>query len=191
MITDKETNFIYFSSLIKEKQQYTPFWEKIQKVLTKKRIGYGFIRNTRDIWCRDYMPIQIDTDKFVQFNFFQTNCIAWNIKVIENNFIGGITQKTPDRLEQEIFVLSRLNSYLSTADYLLIAKGFELVWERSTGLIMGDENIKSKIYRYLEEQQASQNYPNHIPQHYVEQTVDLILAYMNSIKQWEFPIYKS
>ena len=76
MITDKETNFIYFSSLIKEKQQYTPFWKKIQKVLTKKRIGYGFIRNTRDIWCRDYMPIQIDTDKFVQFNFFPDYCLT-------------------------------------------------------------------------------------------------------------------
>ncbi len=70
MITDKETNFVYFSSLIKEHEQYAPFWEEMKRVLVKTKTGYGFIQNTRDIWCRDYMPIQIDTNKFVQFNFF-------------------------------------------------------------------------------------------------------------------------
>lgn len=47
MITDKETNFVYFSSLIKEHEQYAPFWEEMKRVLVKTKTGYGFIQKTR------------------------------------------------------------------------------------------------------------------------------------------------
>lgn len=70
MITDRETNFVYFSSLIKENEKYIPFWNRLEAILIENRIGYGFIENTRDIWCRDYMPIQKNTSKFIQFEFF-------------------------------------------------------------------------------------------------------------------------
>lgn len=70
MITDKDTDFVYFSSLIKELDQYTPFWKRLNTILTEKKINYGFIENTRDIWCRDYMPIQLNVNQFVQFEFF-------------------------------------------------------------------------------------------------------------------------
>ena len=70
MITDKETNFVYFSSLIKENEKYTPFWKRLVPILNENRIGYGFIENTRDIWCRDYMPIQKNTNEFIQFEYF-------------------------------------------------------------------------------------------------------------------------
>ena len=70
MITDKDTDFVYFSSLIKELDQYTPFWKRLNTILTEKKIKYGFIENTRDIWCRDYMPIQLNVNQFVQFEFF-------------------------------------------------------------------------------------------------------------------------
>lgn len=70
MIIDKETNFVYFSSLIKENEKYIPFWRRLQPVLNENKIGYGFIENTRDIWCRDYMPIQINLNDFIQFEYF-------------------------------------------------------------------------------------------------------------------------
>ncbi len=70
MIIDSETNFVYFSSLIKENEKYLPFWQQLEPVLIENKIGYGFIENTRDIWCRDYMPIQKDINDFIQFEYF-------------------------------------------------------------------------------------------------------------------------
>lgn len=70
MIIDKETNFVYFSSLIKSVEKYTPFWVRLKRILVEKGIHYGFIEHTRDIWCRDYMPIQTGIRQFVQFDYF-------------------------------------------------------------------------------------------------------------------------
>ncbi|MBC5772796.1 agmatine deiminase family protein [Pontibacter sp. KCTC 32443] len=69
MITDQETNFVYFSSLITERLELHAFWYSLEKTLHKAGINYGFIQNTGDIWCRDYMPLQINKNEFTQFTF--------------------------------------------------------------------------------------------------------------------------
>lgn len=390
MITDRETNFVYFSSLIKELEQYASFWKRLEKILSEKKISYGFIENTRDIWCRDYMPIQLDTNQFVQFNFFPDycllpqyiskltipsevrtydkinlrpidlvidggnfvkstsdviltdkvlkenpklskdiittmlkkelnldniylipqqpydmtghadgmvrfinntdllvadysneskswrikmdkaldktglniipyptkitnernkegdytakgtyinflqledyillpqfgfdldnvtfirtkelfpdfkvipincneiatnggilNCISWNIKTQTKTSFHNLSHKRPDRSEQQKFIFDRIGFYLSTYDYQLIAKRFEIVWNNSTGQILGDGDIKNKIYRFLEQQQVHQN---PIPQYHVDKTIDLILDYMEYIGQYGFPFHKN
>ncbi|MDP2089653.1 MAG: agmatine deiminase family protein [Flavobacteriaceae bacterium] len=38
-------------------------------MLKKHGIKYDFLKTTKDIWCRDYMPIQIEKGKFVQFRY--------------------------------------------------------------------------------------------------------------------------
>ena len=70
MIIDKETNFVYFSSLIKSVEKYTPFWVRLKRILVEKGIHYGFIEHTHDIWCRDYMPVHIGGGKYVGFKYF-------------------------------------------------------------------------------------------------------------------------
>lgn len=67
MITDNETNFVYFSELTKEK--YQKEYENIISILDKYQIQHGLLLGTKDIWCRDYMPIQIAKDRFVQFRY--------------------------------------------------------------------------------------------------------------------------
>ncbi|MBF8963904.1 agmatine deiminase family protein [Pontibacter sp. FD36] len=74
MITDRDTNFVYFSSLIKERPALQSFWLYLGKALKKAGIPYGFIENTNDIWCRDYMPVQIAPKAFVQFTFYPSSC---------------------------------------------------------------------------------------------------------------------
>jgi agmatine deiminase len=69
MITDSQTNFVYFSDLIRTDKKYTSFWEGLEPILIENKILYGFIDSTRDIWCRDYMPIQISKKDFVQFKY--------------------------------------------------------------------------------------------------------------------------
>jgi len=65
MITDNQTNIIYFSELLKAKESF----QKIELILEKHQIKYAFLKDTKDIWTRDYMPIQIDVNSFVQFRY--------------------------------------------------------------------------------------------------------------------------
>jgi agmatine deiminase len=68
MITDNQTNVVYFSSLIKS--QFPLLWNNMESLLNERNIDYHFIENTRNIWCRDYMPIQVDEKHCVQFQYF-------------------------------------------------------------------------------------------------------------------------
>ncbi|PKV75299.1 agmatine deiminase family protein [Pontibacter ramchanderi] len=74
MITDRDTNFVYFSSLIKERPALKSFWRYLEKELHRAGINYGFIENTNDIWCRDYMPVQVAPKAFVQFKYYPSYC---------------------------------------------------------------------------------------------------------------------
>lgn len=67
MITDDQTNTVYFSSLLPKK---CPVLNKyIADILEKNRIHYAYLSETKDIWCRDFMPIQIEEDRFVFYNY--------------------------------------------------------------------------------------------------------------------------
>lgn len=68
MITDSQTNIVYFSSLLPK--QHPKFSDDLEIILKKHSIKYKWINNTRDIWCRDYMPIQITEDEYAQFKYF-------------------------------------------------------------------------------------------------------------------------
>lgn len=70
MITDSETNFVYFSDRIRTDKKYESFWNDLEPKLIENKIPYGFIENTKDIWCRDYMPVQIFDKDFVQFRYY-------------------------------------------------------------------------------------------------------------------------
>lgn len=67
MITDAQTNLVYFSKLIAEK--FPNSWKSIASILDKHGIKHRFLEGTKDIWCRDYMPIQTDSNTFVQFRY--------------------------------------------------------------------------------------------------------------------------
>lgn len=66
MITDNQTNYVYFSEGI---QSYTESWNRIKHILKRHNIDYGLLINTKDIWARDYMPVQSDINKFIQFRY--------------------------------------------------------------------------------------------------------------------------
>ncbi len=74
MVIDIETNKLYFSSLIKA-EKYAPLWDELIRILLRYGYKPSFIEGTRDIWCRDYMPVQIDENKFSQFKYFPDYCV--------------------------------------------------------------------------------------------------------------------
>lgn len=69
MITDIQTNFVWFSELLRRKPEYKLFYEQLTAILQKHQIAHDFLQETNDIWCRDYMPIQVNQDKYVEFRF--------------------------------------------------------------------------------------------------------------------------
>lgn len=68
MITDKEVNFVYFSEKILN-SKYLEAFSRIKLILDKHKVKYDFLKETKDIWCRDYMPIQINKENFIQFRY--------------------------------------------------------------------------------------------------------------------------
>ena len=67
MITDNLTTRVYFSSILPEKCPVLN--AHIIEALQKRGIPYAYLSGTKDIWCRDFMPIQIEEDRFVFYKY--------------------------------------------------------------------------------------------------------------------------
>src|SRR5208337_4278233 len=113
MITDRETNTIYFSDLLKSEPKYSDTCKRITDVLDNCNIKYHFLPCTKDIWARDFMPIQVSENKFIEYRYdpdylqavkyrnLKTYpdivCDAINLKTIKTDIIldGGNIIKSP------------------------------------------------------------------------------------------------
>lgn len=70
MISDFQTNTIYFSELLAKDKRFTETSNEISAILDSFKINHNLLPPfTNDIWARDYMPIQISKDKFVEFRY--------------------------------------------------------------------------------------------------------------------------
>ena len=67
MITDKDTNKLFLADCLPEKQP--KFFPRFEKVLKDCNVDYEFLPGTKDIWAKDYMPVQVNKDKFIQFRY--------------------------------------------------------------------------------------------------------------------------
>lgn len=67
MITDKETNLLFLADILPIMQPV--FYRRFKKVLDNCKIQIQLLPGTRDIWTVDYMPVQINENKFVQFTY--------------------------------------------------------------------------------------------------------------------------
>ncbi|MFA9392551.1 MAG: agmatine deiminase family protein [Prolixibacteraceae bacterium] len=99
-----------------KKEKYSAFLTSFEKVLIENDIHYEFLSNTKDIWAVDFMPVQISTDKFVQFEYepdylqFKTKrnsisdvdsiCKSINLLPVKSNLIidGGNVIRTNDKV---------------------------------------------------------------------------------------------
>lgn len=67
LITDDKVNKLYLSSLLKFR--HAGFTRMFERILHEHQIGFEYLENTLDIWCRDYMPVQLDRDNIIQFRY--------------------------------------------------------------------------------------------------------------------------
>ena len=69
MIKDSVTSKVYFSEILKTDQRFLGCFNRITNILDQNNVPYFLLKGTKDIWCRDYMPIQLAKDKFIQFRY--------------------------------------------------------------------------------------------------------------------------
>ncbi|SIO63259.1 Agmatine/peptidylarginine deiminase [Singulisphaera sp. GP187] len=67
MIADNEANVVYVADTLE--WRFPSVFEGLRTILEKHGIPFRTIRGTRDVWCRDYLPIQVTEDRFVQFRY--------------------------------------------------------------------------------------------------------------------------
>lgn len=69
MISDKDTNTIYFSELLRTDSRFIETSKQIISTLDTFGAKYKFLPDTKDIWARDYMPIQINDKNFIEYRY--------------------------------------------------------------------------------------------------------------------------
>lgn len=65
--TNKKEQTVYLSEKLKIK--YPNACERLIAILKKHNVKYSFLKGTNDVWCRDYMPIQTESGKLIQFKY--------------------------------------------------------------------------------------------------------------------------
>lgn len=61
----KPLKVVFFSDLLSRK--CSVLFQSITETLKEHNIAYGLLDNTKDIWCRDYMPIHTDDGRLIYY----------------------------------------------------------------------------------------------------------------------------
>jgi agmatine deiminase len=67
MVPDWETDSVSFSDLLPVR--HWELWERLAGVLKEAGVNYRLLTGTRDIWVRDFMPVQIAAGEFLLFRY--------------------------------------------------------------------------------------------------------------------------
>ena len=97
MTTDNLTNTVYFSDLLPKKCPILN--QHIVEALETNKIRYAYLSETKDIWCRDFMPIQIEKDRFVFYKYTPDYLQSPYYRRIQTN-PEKVFQAPRNRLEQ-------------------------------------------------------------------------------------------
>jgi len=65
--TDRNTNIVFLSKCLKEESP--SFFSSFTKLMDEMGIRWSLLESTRDIWVRDFMPIQLDGHTFVKYKY--------------------------------------------------------------------------------------------------------------------------
>ena len=147
MITDQQTNTIYFSQKL---EQVCP--DLYRSISTLKEKGYPivFFQGAKDIWTRDYMPIQVAPDKFVAFKYLPDylqnskyrDVLTENAADIAREILGDkVIQANPHYSASKL--LAELNRLFGCEVFLIPWDEEEGIYGHSDGVVryMSDGNL--------------------------------------------------
>ena len=67
MIAEQETNVVFVADTLE--REFPAVYFGLKDILGGHDIPLRTIPGTRSIWCRDYLPIQVSEDRFIQFRY--------------------------------------------------------------------------------------------------------------------------
>lgn len=133
---------VYMSELLKEK--YPKTCDRLIQILKRHNIKYDFIKGTKDIWCRDYMPIQTESGKFIQFKY-------------DPSYLKGKKEDEETRSDvQEVCKVNNINAQFSDINLdggnVLICDGRAIISDRVYTENPGynEDALKEELSRLLE-----------------------------------------
>ncbi len=65
--TNNEGQTVFMSELLMDR--YPETCQNLINIFEKHNTNYSFLKGTKDIWCRDYMPVRIESGKLIQFRY--------------------------------------------------------------------------------------------------------------------------
>lgn len=139
MIPDNSTTFLYFSELLSTEDKYEIIWQNITKALSAAGVKYGLLPHTADIWARDYMPVQVSKEKFVEYRY-------------DPDYLQGIESGCRNLKTYPDMVCDAIG--LSTVKTDLIIDGGNVVKSRN-GIVMTDKVVLENRLKYSKQKLIS------------------------------------
>ncbi len=65
MVPDWRTNQVFFSRLLPDR--HPMLWLELQAILRQHNIVLHLVPDTKDVWVRDFLPVQVSERRFVKF----------------------------------------------------------------------------------------------------------------------------
>ena len=92
MLIDTDKNMVIFSGLFAK--DYPELYSQITTFLREHNVKYGTLPFTRDYWCRDYMPIQVNEKRCVQFRYHPDYLIGQERYITDTDKVMNSLQET-------------------------------------------------------------------------------------------------
>ena len=88
LMHDEDTNMVFISPWLKDKNDgHSEFYQRLMDVLNELGIKSKELKCTNDYWARDYMPIQLGKDEFLNYHYYPNY-------LVNMDTIGTITDAT-------------------------------------------------------------------------------------------------
>ena len=182
MIPDSKTNFLYLADSLPKK--YPNFYPRFEKVLHDCNLNYQLLPGTKDVWAVDYMPIQIEQNRFVRFTYNPTYlqskkdqktisdvdpiCEQIGIETIKSSIVldGGNVTRTTDKviMTDRVFaenpgferkqLIRELHEYFQVDKLFLIPEQPNDFTGHSDGMVRFIDNQTILINNYKDEKPA-------------------------------------
>jgi len=112
---------IYFSENIS--QELPLFFKKLGKTLVDNEINFDLLKGTKDIWCKDWMPIPVSNGAFVKFKYDPDYLKGVDEQPKPN--VNNLTKQLRISVEEKDIVLSGSNIVRKGQKGILTEKIFQ------------------------------------------------------------------
>lgn len=144
MISDRETNTVYISNLLKIDYRFSDTYVQISETLKSFGIKPKFLPDTKGIWARDYMPIQVSKNQFIEYRY------------------------DPDYLQGKWKGCRNIKTYPD-----IVCDSIELITTKSDIILDGGNVVKSKNCAILTDKVVVENRLSYSKTELVEQLIEI------------------